>query len=94
MATSGTNGGVMETRNAMTPWMSGPEILGLPAAVLKYWSSETQGKIIDECLQLFGDYGYMLEYPIARLYVDARVSRLLGGTSEIQKEIIARSLDD
>ena len=53
----------------------------------------TQGEIVDECLQLFGGYGYMLEYPIARLYADARVQRLYGGTSEIQKEIIARSLD-
>jgi len=66
---------------------------GPTAAILKYWSSEAQGKIMDECLQLFGGYGYMMEYPIARLYIDARVSRILGGTSEIQKEIIARSLD-
>jgi len=63
------------------------------AAILKYWSSEVQGKVMDECLQLFGGYGYMTEYPISRLYADARVSRILGGTSEIQKEIIARSLD-
>lgn len=63
------------------------------ASMLKYWSSEVQGKIMDECLQLYGGYGYMMEYPIARLYTDARVSRILGGTSEIQKEIIARSLD-
>lgn len=62
------------------------------ASMVKLWSSETQGEIIDECLQLHGGYGYMLEYPIARLYADCRVQRIYGGTSEIQKEIIARSL--
>ena len=63
------------------------------AAMAKLWCCDTQGEIVDECLQLFGGYGYMVEYPIARLYADARVQRLYGGTSEIQKEIIARSLD-
>lgn len=62
------------------------------AAMLKLASTEMQGKVIDECLQLFGGYGYMLEYPIARAYVDARVQRIYAGTSEIMKEIIARDL--
>jgi acyl-CoA dehydrogenase len=58
----------------------------------KLWMTETQGKVVDECLQLFGGYGYMMEYPIARMYADARVQRIYGGTSETMKEIIARSL--
>ncbi|MNO96756.1 Acryloyl-CoA reductase (NADH) [compost metagenome] len=62
------------------------------AAKAKLWASETQGKVIDDCLQMFGGYGYMLEYPIARMYIDARVQRIYAGTSEIMKEIIARSL--
>jgi alkylation response protein AidB-like acyl-CoA dehydrogenase len=62
------------------------------ASMVKLFSTETQGEIVDDCLQLHGGYGYMFDYPIARLYVDARVQRIYGGTSEIQKEIIARSL--
>jgi alkylation response protein AidB-like acyl-CoA dehydrogenase len=58
----------------------------------KWWSSQMQCEVIDECLQLFGGYGYMLEYPIARAYVDARVQKIYGGTNEIMKELIARSL--
>jgi acyl-CoA dehydrogenase len=58
----------------------------------KYWATEAQGKVIDECVQLFGGYGYMNEYPIARLYRDARISRIFGGTSEIMKLLIARTL--
>jgi len=50
------------------------------------------GKVIDECLQLHGGYGFMWEYPIARAYADTRVSRIYGGTSEIMKEVIARSM--
>ncbi|UVE16032.1 acyl-CoA dehydrogenase family protein [Pseudomonas sp. LS44] len=61
------------------------------ASKAKLWMTETQGKVIDECLQLFGGYGYMMEYPIARMYADARVQRIYAGTSEIMKEIIARS---
>ncbi|MNU09477.1 Acryloyl-CoA reductase (NADH) [compost metagenome] len=64
----------------------------ITAAKAKLWTSEMQGKVIDECLQLFGGYGYMMEYPIARMYIDARVQRIYAGTSEIMKEIIARSL--
>ena len=62
------------------------------ASMAKYWISDLQCKVIDQCVQLFGGYGYMLEYPIAQLYVDARVQRIYGGANEIMKEIIARSL--
>lgn len=63
------------------------------ASMAKYWSSEAQGQVVDECLQLFGGYGYMTEYPISRAYADARVQRIYGGTNEIMKELIARSID-
>jgi acyl-CoA dehydrogenase len=62
------------------------------AAMAKLWTTEQQGKVIDECLQLFGGAGYMTEYPIARLYADARVSRIFGGSNEVMKMIIARAL--
>jgi acyl-CoA dehydrogenase len=62
------------------------------ASMAKYWISDLQCKVIDNCLQLFGGYGYMLEYPIAQMYVDARVQRIYGGANEIMKEIISRSL--
>jgi alkylation response protein AidB-like acyl-CoA dehydrogenase len=51
-----------------------------------------QGRVVDRCLQLHGGYGYMLEYPIARAFADARITRIYGGTTEIMKEIIGRSL--
>jgi acyl-CoA dehydrogenase len=62
------------------------------AAMCKLWCSEQQGRVIDDCLQLFGGYGYMNEYLIARMYTDARIYRIFGGTSEIMKEVIARAL--
>ncbi len=62
------------------------------ASMAKYWLSDLQGKVVDQCLQLFGGYGYMNEYPIARMYRDARVQRIYGGTNEIMKLLIARSL--
>jgi len=62
------------------------------ASMTKYWLSDLQGKIVDECLQLHGGYGYMNEYPIARMFRDARVQRIYGGTNEIMKLLIARSL--
>ncbi|MCW5750828.1 MAG: acyl-CoA dehydrogenase family protein [Alphaproteobacteria bacterium] len=62
------------------------------AAMAKYWCSDLQGKVVDECLQLHGGYGYMLEYPIAKAYIDARVQRIYGGTNEIMKELIGRAL--
>ena len=62
------------------------------AAMCKLWLTETYGRVVDTCLQLHGGYGYMWEYPIARAYADARVQRIYGGSSEIMKEIIGRSL--
>jgi long-chain-acyl-CoA dehydrogenase len=62
------------------------------AATAKWWCTDLQGRVIDRCLQLFGGYGYMLEYPIARAYADARVTRIYGGANEIMKEIVGRSL--
>jgi alkylation response protein AidB-like acyl-CoA dehydrogenase len=62
------------------------------AAMAKWWCSELQNKVADRCLQLHGGYGYMAEYPIARAFVDARVQRIYGGTNEIMKEIVGRSL--
>jgi acyl-CoA dehydrogenase len=62
------------------------------AAKAKLWCTETQCKVIDACQQLFGGYGYMTEYPIARMFADARVSRVYGGANEIMKTIIARAL--
>jgi acyl-CoA dehydrogenase len=62
------------------------------AAMLKLWITETEWKVIDDCIQLFGGYGYMDEYPISRIFRDARIDRVHGGTSEIMKTIIARSL--
>jgi acyl-CoA dehydrogenase len=62
------------------------------ASMAKLWASDMENKIIDECLQLHGGYGFMMEYPIAQAYVDARVQRIYGGTNEIMKEVIARSL--
>jgi len=64
------------------------------AYMAKWWCSEQQCKVTDECLQLFGGYGYMSEYPIARLYADSRVQRIYGGTTEIMKDLIARKLFD
>ena len=62
------------------------------AAKAKWWATELQGRVVDKCLQLHGGYGYMLEYPVARAYLDARVQTIYGGTTEIMKEIIGRSL--
>ncbi len=62
------------------------------ASMAKLWASEAQGRVLDECLQLFGGYGFMNEYVIARMYADARVQRIYGGTSEIMKEVISRAL--
>ncbi len=68
--------------------------LSIPdAAKAKWWTTELQKKVVDSCLQLFGGYGYMSEYPISRAYVDTRVQTIYGGTTEVMKEIIGRSLD-
>jgi len=68
------------------------ELSGADAAKVKLYCTELQGRVVDRCLQLFGGYGYILEYPIARLYADARVTRIYGGTSEVMKSIISKSL--
>jgi alkylation response protein AidB-like acyl-CoA dehydrogenase len=62
------------------------------AAMAKWWCTDLQGRVVDRCLQLFGGYGYMLEYPIARAFADARVTRIYGGANEIMKEIVGRSM--
>ena len=62
------------------------------AAMAKWWTTELQLKVVDRCLQLHGGYGYMREYPIARAYADSRVQTIYGGTTEIMKEIIGRSM--
>jgi acyl-CoA dehydrogenase len=62
------------------------------AAMAKWWTTDAQCKVIDECLQFFGGYGYMTEYPIARMYADARVQKIYAGTNEVMKLLIARTL--
>ncbi|MBK6999856.1 MAG: acyl-CoA dehydrogenase family protein [Rhodoferax sp.] len=62
------------------------------ASMAKYWCTDLQFKVMDECVQLFGGYGYMWEYPITRAFADARVQRIYGGTNEIMKEVITRSM--
>jgi len=68
------------------------ELTPADAAKVKLFATDVQARVTDKCLQLFGGYGYILVYPIARLYADARVTRIYGGTSEIMKSIIAKSL--
>ncbi len=68
------------------------ELTAEDAAIAKWWCTELQGRVVDRCLQLFGGYGYMLEYPIARAFADARVTRIYGGANEIMKEIVGRSM--
>ncbi|HEY5852909.1 MAG TPA: acyl-CoA dehydrogenase family protein [Aldersonia sp.] len=63
------------------------------AAMAKWWASDSQVKLIDRCLQLYGGYGYMREYPIAKAFLDSRVQTIYGGTTEIMKEIIGRGLN-
>ncbi len=68
------------------------ELSSTDAAAAKMLCTELQCKVVDDCLQFFGGYGYMLEYPIARAYIDSRIRRIAGGTSEIMRDIIAREL--
>jgi alkylation response protein AidB-like acyl-CoA dehydrogenase len=68
------------------------ELSPADAAKAKWWCTELQGRVIDQCLQLHGGYGYMSEYPISRRYADARVTRIYGGTTEIMKGVISKSL--
>jgi alkylation response protein AidB-like acyl-CoA dehydrogenase len=62
------------------------------AAMAKWYSTEAQVRLVDRCLQLYGGYGYMREYPVARAFMDSRIQTIYGGTTEIMKEIIGRSL--
>ncbi len=68
------------------------ELTAEEAAMAKWWATDLQGRVVDTCLQLHGGYGYMAEYPVARAFTDARVTRIYGGTNEIMKEIIGKSL--
>lgn len=68
------------------------ELTNEAASMNKYWLSDLQNKVLDDCLQVFGGYGYMMEYDIAEMWADARVQRIYGGTNEIMKELIARNL--
>jgi long-chain-acyl-CoA dehydrogenase len=68
------------------------ELTAEEASMAKWWCTELQGRVADACVQLHGGYGYMTEYPVARAFADARITRIYGGTTEIMKEIIGRSL--
>jgi long-chain-acyl-CoA dehydrogenase len=68
------------------------ELTAEEASMAKWWCTELQGRVVDACVQLHGGYGYMTEFPVARAYADARVTRIYGGTTEIMKEIIGRNL--
>jgi len=70
------------------------ELDATAASMAKWWSTQLQNDVVDECVQLFGGYGFMHEYPVARLYGDSRVQKIYAGTNEIMKELIARSMDD
>ncbi len=75
-----------------TELLMADELDAATASMAKYWVSDLQCKVIDECMQLHSGYGYMWEYPIARAWADSRVQRIYGGTNEIMKEVIARSM--
>jgi long-chain-acyl-CoA dehydrogenase len=68
------------------------ELAGADAAKAKWWCTELQGRVVDRCLQLHGGYGYMSEYPISRRFADARITRIYGGTTEIMKSVVSKSL--
>ncbi|WP_433507862.1 acyl-CoA dehydrogenase family protein [Pseudonocardia halophobica] len=72
--------------------LNADDLTAVDASKAKYWCTELQGRVVDRCLQLHGGYGYMNEYPIAKAYADARITRIYGGTTEIMKEVIGRSL--
>ncbi|MDP1567017.1 MAG: acyl-CoA dehydrogenase family protein [Polaromonas sp.] len=75
-----------------TELLAGDRLDTATASMAKYWTTDLQCKVMDECVQLFGGYGYMWEYPITRAYADARVQRIYGGTNEIMKEVISRAM--
>ncbi len=68
------------------------ELTAVEAAKAKWWATEVAKKVVDQCVQLHGGYGYMMEYRVARAYVDGRIQTIFGGTTEIMKEIIGRDL--
>jgi acyl-CoA dehydrogenase len=68
------------------------ELDTVQASMLKWWTTDMQWQVIDRCLQLFGGYGYMAEYPIGRMLIDSRAQRIYGGANEVMKEVIARAL--
>ena len=74
--------------------VAGPEgkLSAVDAAKAKWWATETQSKVLDECVQLHGGYGYMNEYRVARAWRDARINKIWAGTNEIMKELIGRDL--
>ena len=78
--------------DAVTRRHAAGEYLVKECSMAKLWQSEMLGRVVDECLQFFGGYGYMLEYPISRAYMDARVQRIYAGTNEIMKVIIAKQM--
>ena len=73
-------------------WLGMLPLSAEEAAMAKWWCSEVAGRAIDKCLQLHGGYGYMLEYPIAKFYLDVRIDPIHGGTNEIMKMIVGRSI--
>ena len=68
------------------------DLTATDAAMAKWWTTELQKRVVDSCVQLHGGYGYMLEYPVAKAFIDSRVQTIYGGTTEVMKEIIGRSL--
>jgi long-chain-acyl-CoA dehydrogenase len=68
------------------------ELTAVEAAKAKWWTTELQKRVIDACLQMHGGYGYMMEFPVARAYLDTRVQTIYGGSTEIMKEIVGRNL--
>ena len=75
-----------------SPALNEGELTPEEAATAKWWCTDLQGRVVDRCLQLFGGYGYCTEYPIAQLYMDARVAKIYGGSNETLKDVIARSM--
>ena len=90
MATEITIAGAFVDKSVIA--LNAGELTAEDAAMAKWWCTELQKRVVDTCLQLHGGYGYMLEYPIARAYLDARITTIYGGTTEIMKEVIGRSL--
>jgi len=82
----------LAARTGLDPALVDGDLDAVDAAKTKLFCTEMQGRVVDRCLQLFGGYGYTMEFPIARLYADARVTRIYGGTSEVMKSIISKSL--